>query len=71
MKNILFLLATLIAISCIQQPHFISDTAYLKTVKQDFEQVKKMASNRHNQLFDVFDQDISLQEKEALMFLYA
>ncbi len=71
MRKLFFALLALIAFSCTQQNHFINDKEYLETVQSDFEKVRELASKRESQLFDVFNQDITLEEKEALMFLYA
>ncbi|NOQ27318.1 MAG: transglutaminase domain-containing protein [Bacteroidales bacterium] len=71
MKNIFIGLIVLFAISCSKPNHLINDDEYLKTVKTDFEKVRELASNRDNQLFNVFEENLSIEEKEALMFLYA
>ena len=68
--NILIFLIIAI-ISCNNQNHFINDKNYLRTVESDFEKVKDLASNRKQELFAVFNQNLSTEEKEALMFLYA
>lgn len=51
--------------------HFIKDSNYRTKVSNRFEKRKEFAKNRSAQLFDVFNQNISLEEKEALQFLYA
>jgi hypothetical protein len=71
MKKYIILILAIIIVSCSKQNHLINDSEYLKTVKSDFEKVKELASNREKELFSVFDQDLSLQEQEALMFLFA
>lgn len=71
MKNIIIIVLSLVLLSCSEQNHFISNKAYLNTVKSDFEKVKKVTSNRKHELYDVFNEKMSLEEKEALMFLYA
>ena len=74
MKEILLFLALILVFACTQpknEKHFISDKNYLDTVLQDFEKIKKLASNRNAQLFDVFNENLSLEEIEALKFLYA
>ena len=71
MKNLIIIIIALMAFSCSNQNHFITDKEYRETVIADFEKVKDLASNREDQLFDVFNQNITLEEKEALMFLYA
>ena len=51
--------------------HFISDKDYRHKVESQFEKQKKLAENRKDQLFKIFDQNLSIREKEALEFLYA
>ncbi len=72
-KNFLlpiFVAAALLS-GCNQRNHFISDKNYRSIVKHQFEKQKELAKNRNDQLFRVFDKDISIREKEALEFLYA
>lgn len=57
--------------SCNRGEHFITDRAYREKVNARFEETRKTAENRSEQLFNVFDQELSRAEKEALMFLYA
>jgi Transglutaminase-like superfamily len=76
MKNSLVLLALSFSLmfvfqSCNKEKHFITDEEYREQVQTDFEAVKELASNRSDVLFDVFEQDLSLEEEEALKFLYA
>ena len=66
--------ATLISlVSCKKdnEQHFITDEAYRSQVETDFEARKKLAQGRSTELFSVFDQKLSLEETEALKFLYA
>jgi hypothetical protein len=49
--------------------HFINDPAYRKQVGQDFERKKEQLP--HGDLFRIFDQKLTVAEREALMFLYA
>jgi transglutaminase-like putative cysteine protease len=69
----LYLLIPLIIIffSSCSGDHFISDRQYRKKVEAQFEKQKLLAKERSKQLFDVFEQDLTAPEKEALMFLYA
>jgi transglutaminase-like putative cysteine protease len=63
-----------IAISCQQsEKSFFSDKEYRKQVKTDFQKRKSMITwTRANALFSVFDRaDLSLEEREALEFLFA
>ncbi len=66
-----FFLFSLLFSSCQQGNHFITDKAYRKKVEIQFEKQKNMAEHRSDQLFKVFDQDLTTQEEEALKFLYA
>lgn len=66
-----FALICLVLTSCDRGDHFISDAAYRKKVREKFHQQKAFANTRSEQLFSVFDQDLTLREKEALEFLYA
>jgi hypothetical protein len=66
--------ATLISlVSCKKDndQHFITDEAYRSQVETDFEARKELAQGRSTELFSVFDQELSLEETEALKFLYA
>lgn len=50
--------------------HFLEDSSYRKQVKEDFDAKKKLFKT--DEFFQVFNRtDISKQEREALMFLYA
>jgi transglutaminase-like putative cysteine protease len=74
MNKILSLLCIIILaslIACHHGNHFISDPDYRDKVNIRFGKQKELAKNRKDQLFKVFDQDLSLREKEALEFLYA
>jgi len=53
------------------EKHFLTNTNYRINVEKQFEKQKKLAVSRNKQLFSVFDQKLSLEEKEALTFLYA
>ena len=57
--------------SCNKEKHFITDEAYRSQVETDFEARKEFAQGRSEELFSVFDQELSLEETEALKFLYA
>ena len=60
-------------VSCKKQndQHFITDEAYRAQVETDFEARKELAKGRSTELFSVFDEKLSLEETEALKFLYA
>lgn len=51
------------------EKHFISDEAYRNQVKQDFEAKKELMDR--GELFSVFDEQMSVEEREAMEFLYA
>jgi hypothetical protein len=68
---LLFILTTLISGCQFFQSHFITDPDYRSRVEQRFEEQRHACSHREAALFEVFNQDLSLQEREALSFLYA
>ncbi len=72
-SKLLVLLLVLGFASCKQEAenHFITDKAYRNEVVKAFEETKEIAKSRTTQLFGVFDQNITTEEKEALQFLYA
>lgn len=49
----------------------ISDSSYRLTVETDFSARKKIASNRSEALYGVFDRNLDRNREEALMFLFA
>ena len=57
--------------SCSEQTHFISDPSYRNLVEMNFLKQKGFAKERSPQLFNVFKKDLTLEEEEALKFLYA
>ncbi len=68
--NLFLLLFVLFAgISCNKQQHFISDDAFRAEVENDFQ--AKQAALPNGNLFTVFDQQMTPDEREALTFLYA
>ena len=67
--SFLFALAIICA-SCTEK-HFITDRTYRHTVDSLFNLKKELAHNRDSALFNVFLQNISLEGREALQFLYA
>ncbi|HCT29481.1 MAG TPA: hypothetical protein DIW31_01825 [Bacteroidales bacterium] len=54
-----------------QEKHFISDPNYRTLVHDQFIKSKELAKGRSNSLFSIFNKSISLEQKEALEFLYA
>ena len=63
---IIFISAT----SC-QPDHFLKDPAYRDAVHAKFTARKQLAKQRSDELFKVFDRNLSLKENEALEFLFA
>lgn len=59
----------LLTASCNQQKHFISDDTFRQEVEKDFQ--TKQAALPDGDLFKVFNQQMTPEEKEALTFLYA
>ncbi len=51
--------------------HFITDRAYRQKVENQFEKQKELAKNRSQQLFGVFDQELTTGETEALKFIFS
>lgn len=69
-KHLFTLLCALfIWTGCNNQKHFISDDAFRAEVEKDFQ--AKQAALPNGNLFSVFDQSMTSDEKEALTFLYA
>lgn len=71
MRKISILLLSLIFFWGCSDVHFIQDNAVRAKVSKRFEKRKEFASNRSNELFSVFQENISTEESEALQFLYA
>ncbi len=72
MKNI-FLTAFLFCFfaSIAQEKHFINDEAYRKQTNAMFAKQKQLITKNNSALFDVFNQSLTIEEREALIFLYA
>lgn len=69
---LLLLLSTIIYSCQSREEHFLKDKSYREKVYTRFEKRKIEASNRFEELFSVFEKEnLSLERKEALMFLYA
>ncbi len=51
--------------------HLINDEAYRSKVDSSFRKAQILAQNRKDELFSVFDEDLSLKQTEALKFLFA
>ncbi len=72
MKKLLFIAFILSTVAGIaQEEHFMTDETYRKQTQLMFEKQKQLASKRDAALFTVFNQNLSLEEREALIFLYA
>lgn len=69
-KHLFTLLFTLLVwTSCNNQQHFITDTAYRAEVENDFQ--AKQAALPNGDLFAVFNDQMTPEEREALTFIYA
>ena len=65
------LAAAIIMVSCHHETHFITDADYRSQVEKDFEARKALAVGCADELFSVMDTSLSLEETEAMQFLYA
>ena len=69
-KHLFALLFTLLVwTSCNNQQHFSTDTAYRAEVENDFQ--AKQAALPNGDLFAVFNDQMTPEEREALTFMYA
>ena len=59
----------MLSTSCNNEKHFINDSDYRAKVENDFAAKKTILKN--GKLFDIFNENIATEEKEALQFLYA
>lgn len=66
--QLLLLVAVLLLSGC-SEKHFITDDAYRSQVEKDFQEKQRLLPD--GDLFAVFNESLSLKEKEALIFLYA
>ncbi|MBR5984409.1 MAG: transglutaminase domain-containing protein [Bacteroidales bacterium] len=75
MKKVLTIVALTIFTFCAckkqNEQHFITDETYRTQVENDYEARKQLASGRSEELFSVFNENLSTEEREALEFLYA
>ena len=71
MKQILLILLVLGVLCACEEKHFMTDPDYRKMVERDFQKKKKVLEDNPGNLFAVFDSPTSVEEREALMFLYA
>ncbi len=58
-------------ISACDSGHLIRDTHYRQLVQKEFKKVRVLASARQQELFGVFSENLTKQEREGLLFLYA
>ncbi|HEK84918.1 MAG: transglutaminase domain-containing protein [Candidatus Saccharicenans sp.] len=54
-----------------QSNHFISSPAYRELVHKQYLKRMEIAKGRHKKLFEIMNQPLPVEEKEALEFLYA
>lgn len=71
MKQVLWILLAFVLLCACEEKHFMTDPGYRKMVEQDFQKKKKVLEGNPGNLFVVFDSPMSVEEREALMFLYA
>lgn len=71
MKQVLWILLAFVLLCACEEKHFMTDPGYRKMVEQDFQKKKKVLEGNPGNLFAVFDSPMSVEEREALMFLYA
>lgn len=70
-KLILLLSWAALAWSCQREVHFVADAHSRQQIQQDFETKKAILAGTPENLLAVFDQPLTLEEREALQFLYA
>lgn len=71
MKQVLWILLAFVLLCACEEKHFMTDPGYRKMVEQDFQKKKKVLEGNPGNLFAMFDSPMSVEEREALMFLYA
>lgn len=70
-KLTLLLLVVILCESCREEKHFVSDVRCRQQIEADFETKKRVLEGSPGNLFAVFDQSLTREEREALQFLYA
>ena len=70
-KIVLLLSWAALAWGCQQEVHFVADAHSRQQIQQDFENKKAVLAGAPENLLAVFDQSLTLEEREALQFLYA
>ena len=68
-KNLFIFLCTLLVWTGCTEKHFISDPAFRTQVENDFQ--KKQSALPNGNLFSIFNESMTPEEKEALTFMYA
>jgi len=68
--NYLFACSIIFISSC-SGTHLIDNKEYRSKVESSFKEREQLAQNRKDKLFNVFGYDLSLQQEEALKFLFA
>ena len=71
MKQVLWILLAFVLLCACEEKHFMTDPDYRRMVVQDFQKKKEVLEGNPGNLFAVFDSPMSVEEREALMFLYA
>lgn len=71
MKQVVFVVLSALLLCACEKEHFITDSSYRKMVEADFQEKKAVFGESGAALFDVFNTEMTLAEREALMFLYA
>ncbi len=69
-ESILIILTFFFAAGCSEQ-QLITDKEYHGTVESVFAEKQRLASNRKEELFEVFNRDLTASQTEALKFLFA
>lgn len=69
-RSLLVPVAVLLFAGC-SDCHLIKDKNYRTEVENAFLERKETAKNRERQLFNIFEEDLSLRESEAIKFLFA
>jgi transglutaminase-like putative cysteine protease len=65
------LIMVLILMPGCNSKHLINNREYLALTEKSFEYRKKLAANREDALFSVFNRDLTAEQTEALKFLFA
>ena len=71
MRNFFSILLIASVLSSCTEKHFISDRSYRVDTQNKFKLRQEQTRIRADKLYSVFNQDINLEETEALQFLYA